>query len=64
MGDVKRYLYEYRCKKCGLEFDEYLSEEDKLKPTNYFQPEQCDVYVAPHSGIAECDIEIITYENK
>jgi predicted nucleic acid-binding Zn ribbon protein len=51
-------LYDYKCNKCGLEFQENLSKEDKLKPTRYFQQEKCDVYVAPHAGVAECDVEL------
>ena len=51
-------LYDYKCNKCGLEFQESLLEKDKLKPTQYFQPNECDVYIAPHAGIAECDVEL------
>ena len=54
-------LYDYKCSKCGLEFQESLQEEDKLKPTQYFQPNECDVYIAPHAGIAECDVELKEY---
>ena len=51
--------YSYRCNKCGLEFEETLPEENKLEPCNQLQPEQCDVYVAPHSGVAECDVVLV-----
>jgi predicted nucleic acid-binding Zn ribbon protein len=52
-------LYDYKCNKCGLEFQENLSEEDKLNPTRIFQHENCDVYVAPHAGVAECKVELV-----
>ena len=51
-------LYDYKCNKCGLEFQENLSEEHKLNPTRIFQHENCDVYVAPHAGVAECNVEL------
>ena len=51
--------YSYRCNKCGLEFEETLSEENKLEPCKQLQPEQCDVYVAPHFGVAECDVVLV-----
>ena len=60
MTEEKRFLYSYRCKKCGLEFEEWMEEENKLDPCKMFQPEQCDVYVAPHYGVAECDVELVS----
>ena len=56
----EKYLYSYKCKKCGLEFEEWMEEENKLDPCKMFQPEQCDVYVAPHYGVAECDVELVS----
>ena len=56
---LKMQTYKYRCKRCGVEWEEKLTEEKKLDPTKGMQPEQCDVYIAPHSGVAECDVELI-----
>ncbi len=56
----EKYLYSYKCKKCGLEFEEWMEEENKLDPCNRFQALDCDVYVAPHYGVAECDIELVS----
>ena len=56
----EKYLYSYKCKKCSLEFEEWIEEENKLDPCNRFQAKDCDVYVAPHYGVAECDIELVS----
>ncbi len=56
----EKYLYSYKCKKCGLEFEEWMEEEHNLAPFNSFQAKDCDVYVAPHYGVAECDIELVS----
>jgi len=23
------------------------------------QPEECDIFIAPHAGIAKCDVELV-----
>jgi hypothetical protein len=27
------------------------------------QPEECDIFVAPHAGLAKCDVELIKEHN-
>lgn len=60
MIEEKRFLYSYRCNKCDLEFEEWLTEKNKYKPTGYFKPNDCDVYVAPHAGRPECDVVLVS----
>ena len=50
-------LYLYQCKKCGLEFEEFLSKDRKEEPCNLYPHPKCDVYIAPHYGVAECEVE-------
>jgi|TARA_Y100000310_G_scaffold47190_1_gene43817 hypothetical protein len=52
-------VYNYRCNYCTREWQELLSEENKLDPTKVTQPEQCDIFIAPHAGVAQCDVELI-----
>lgn len=51
--------YNYRCNYCNKEWKEVLPEEQKLAPTKVLQPIECDIFVAPHAGLAKCDIELI-----
>ena len=52
-------VYTYKCNHCSREWQELLPEEDKLGPTRMTQPEGCDVFVAPHAGSPDCDVELV-----
>ena len=52
-------LYKYKCNYCSSEWEKVLPEEQKLTPTKVMQPEECDIFVAPHAGIAKCDVELV-----
>ena len=41
------------------ELEAVLKEEEKLSPTRMTQPEGCDVFVAPHAGRPDCDVELV-----
>ena len=58
-AEEKLFVYSYQCKKCGVQFHEELLENEKHVPTN-IQPSQfCDIYIAPHYGVAECEVELV-----
>ena len=51
--------YEYECNKCGLVFEEFLPIDRREEPLDHPQPHpECDVYIAPHAGVAECEIKM------
>ncbi len=52
-------IYNYKCNYCSREWEEVLPEEQKLAPTKVMQPEECDIFVAPHAGLAKCDVELV-----
>ena len=52
-------MYNYKCNYCSREWQEVVDEADKYKPTRVMQPEECDIFVAPHAGLAKCDVELI-----
>ena len=52
-------IYNYKCNYCSSEWEEVLPEEQKLAPTKVMQPEECDIFIAPHSGLAKCDVELV-----
>ena len=52
-------IYNYKCNYCSREWEEVLPEEQKLAPTKVMQPEECDIFIAPHSGLAKCDVELV-----
>ncbi len=52
-------IYNYKCNYCSSEWEEVLPEEQKLTPTKVMQPEECDIFVAPHAGLAKCDVELV-----
>ena len=59
MTEEKLFVYSYQCNKCGVRFHEELLENEKHVPTN-IQPSQfCDIYIAPHYGVAECEVELV-----
>ncbi len=55
-------IYNYRCNYCSREWEEVLEEKDKLAPTKVMQPIECDIFIAPHAGMAKCDIELVEEE--
>ena len=50
--------YDYECKKCGLEFEEFHKMDDREEPCKLIPHPKCDVYIAPHAGVAECEIKM------
>ena len=50
--------YDYECKKCGLEFEEFHKIDDREEPCKLVPHPKCDVYIAPHAGVAECEIKM------
>ena len=57
--------YNYRCNYCNKEWEEeVLIEEHKLHPTQVLQPVECDIFVAPHAGVAKCDVVLLQLEKK
>lgn len=55
-------LYHYKCYYCRKEWEEELPEKQKLEPTAITQPLECDIFIAPHSGIAQCNVKLIEKE--
>ena len=51
-------LYHYKCYYCRKEWEEELPEKQKLEPTAITQPLECDIFIAPHSGIAQCNVKL------
>ena len=49
--------YDYECKKCGLEFEEFHKIDDREEPCKLVPHPKCDVYIAPHHGTAECQVK-------
>ena len=59
MTEKKRFVYSYQCKKCGVKFHEELQENEKHAPTQMQPSPYCDVYIAPHHGVAECEVKLV-----
>ena len=50
--------YDYECKKCGLEFEEFHKIDEREEPCKLVPHPKCDVYIAPHHGTAECEVKL------